>query len=560
MGLLKGKVSVILLVFSLLVVLCASLSVSKEDQQVRLCKEHCRQQRQLDSRQRHQCETACEEYIREKERKEQRDEPQSRHDPGKEYRECRQRCQEEKEGKRQEQVCESECEQRKIEQEREIRRRRDEDDEIVGRKKVRSEDEEEEEEESSGKGRPYVFDDQHWTTKLKAEEGRVRVLQKFTKRSKLFKGIENFRVLMFEANPQTFVVPNHWDADVVLFVAQGKGTVSLVYTDRRESFNIEHGHVMVIPAGVTAYLINRGNNDKLILVKVINPVSNIGKFESFFGPGGDNPESYFNAFSSDILEAAFKTSEDSLKRIFSQQREGAIIKASEEQIRALTHEKGSHWPFGGKGSRGSAPFHLLRQNPRESNDFGSLFEVDSNDYRQLRDLDVAVAFANITQGSMHTPYYNSRATKIAVVLNGKGYFEMACPHVSKSGHKQQQHHRHSEKSRRGEEETSPVHYEKINSELREGSVFVVPPGHPFVTVASEDENLEVICFEINAENNHKFPLAGQRNILKNIEKEAKELAFATSAEEVDEVFRNQEEEFFFKGPRQQEHRRGYSII
>uniref|UniRef100_A0A803MFJ7 Cupin type-1 domain-containing protein n=1 Tax=Chenopodium quinoa TaxID=63459 RepID=A0A803MFJ7_CHEQI len=419
MGLLKGKVSVILLVFSLLVVLCASLSVSKEDQQLRLCKEHCRQQRQLDSRQRHQCETACEEYIREKERREQRDEPQSRHDPGKE-------------------------------------------------------------------------------------------------------------VMIFEANPQTFVVPNHWDADVVLFVAQGEGTVSLVYTDRRESFNIERGHVMVIPAGVTAYLINKGNNDKLILVKLINPVSNIGKFESFFGPGGDNPESYFNAFSSDILEAAFKTSEDSLKRIFSQQREGAIIRASEEQIKALTHEKGSHWPFGGKGSRDSAPFHLLRQNPRESNDFGSLFEVDSNDYRQLRDLNVAVSFANITQGSMHTPYYNSRATKIAVVLNGKGYFEMACPH--------------------------------INSELREGTVFVVPPSHPFVTVASEDENLEVICFEINAENNHKFPLAGQRNILKNIEKEAKELAFATSAEEVDEVFRNQEEEFFFKGPRQQEHRRGYSII
>lgn len=109
---------------------------------------------------------------------------------------------------------------------------------------------------------------------------------------------------------------------------------------------------------------------------------------------------------------------------------------------------------------------------------------------------------------MHTPFYNSRVTKIAVVVNGKGYFEMACPHVSKSGHKQQHHHRHGGKSGRGEESTTPVHYEKINSELRRGTVFVVPPGHPFVTVASEDENLEVICFEINAENNHKSPLAG----------------------------------------------------
>lgn len=116
------------------------------------------------------------------------------------------------------------------------------------------------------------------------------------------------------------------------------------------------------------------------------------------------------------------------------------------------------------------------------------------------------------QGSMHTPFYNSRVTKIAVVVNGKGYFEMACPHVSKSGH--EQHHR-SGKSGRGKESKTPVHYEKINSELRQGSVFVVPPGHPFVTVASEDENLEVICFEINADNNHKFPLAGKILLWKN---------------------------------------------
>ncbi|KAI8013260.1 Myb-related protein 2 [Camellia lanceoleosa] len=36
------------------------------------------------------------------------------------------------------------------------------------------------------------------------------------------------------------------------------------------------------------------------------------------------------------------------------------------------------------------------------------------------------------EGSMTSPYYNSRATKIAVVTNGEGYFEMACPHLSSS--------------------------------------------------------------------------------------------------------------------------------
>ncbi|KAL2935638.1 Vicilin-like antimicrobial peptides 2-1 [Bienertia sinuspersici] len=535
MGLFNGKVSLVIVVFSLLV-LCASFSVAWVEQ-LRQCKQQCREQKQFGSEQRQQCESGCEEYIKERERKEEEREGMDttrRHNPDREYRQCRERCQEREEGRRHQQVCESQCEEKRIEQEREERRRGDD---MVERRGKRSEEEEEEEEEFGGKsGRPYVFQDQQFSTEYKEQEGRVRVLERFNERSRLFKGIENYRVMIFESNPQTFVVPNHWDADVLFFVAQG--------------------HVMVIPAGVTAYLINRGNNDKLVIVKLINPVSNPGSFEQFFGPGGENPESFFSAFSNDILEAAFKTSRENLKKVFSQS-EGAIIRASEEQIRALTHEKSGHWPFGGKGSRDSAPYHLLKRQPIESNAFGTLFELKPEHYSQLEDLNVAVSFGNITQGSMHTPFYNSRATKIAVVVRGKGYFEMACPHVSESGHKQ---HHHRESSKRGDKSTVPIHYEKISSEVRQGTVFVVPPGHPFITVASEDENLEIICFEVNAENNRKVPLAGQRSIYKNLEKEAKKLAFAASAEEVDEVLASQEEEFFFRGPRQQKHHRGYSII
>ncbi|KAL2935640.1 Sucrose-binding protein [Bienertia sinuspersici] len=163
---------------------------------------------------------------------------------------------------------------------------------------------------------------------------------------------------------------------------------------------------MVILAGVTAYLINRGNNVKLVIVKLINPVSNPGSFEVISSTFLQFTKYLFNSLDQEQrhthIEAAFKTLRDNLKK-----------------------------------------------------------------------------------GSMHTPFHNSRATKIAVVVRGKGYFEMACPHVSESCHKQ--HHRR-ESIRRGDKRTAPIHYEKINSELRQGTVFVVPPGHPFVTVVSEDEN------------------------------------------------------------------------
>ena len=82
-------------------------------------------------------------------------------------------------------------------------------------------EEEEKESKEQQQGKPYVFEDQHFTTKLRTEHGRVQVLQKFTERSEILRGIENYRVAILEADPQTFIVPNHLDAETILFVAKG---------------------------------------------------------------------------------------------------------------------------------------------------------------------------------------------------------------------------------------------------------------------------------------------------------------------------------------------------
>lgn len=70
-----------------------------------------------------------------------------------------------------------------------------------------------------------MFEDQHFTTKVETQHGRVKILQNFRERSKLLRGIENYRVAILEADPQTFIVPNHWDAEAIIFVA--KGTIFL---------------------------------------------------------------------------------------------------------------------------------------------------------------------------------------------------------------------------------------------------------------------------------------------------------------------------------------------
>lgn len=67
---------------------------------------------------------------------------------------------------------------------------------------------------------PYAFQEQHFTT-TESQHGRFRILQKFLDRSKLFSGINNYRFGFLEADPYTFLVPTHFDADLLCVVLRG---------------------------------------------------------------------------------------------------------------------------------------------------------------------------------------------------------------------------------------------------------------------------------------------------------------------------------------------------
>ena len=218
-----------------------------------------------------------------------------------------------------------------------------------------------------------------------------------------------------------------------------------------------------------------------------------------------------------------------VQRVISQQNKGVIVKASEQQIRALSQrEKGGIFPFPFGTSESKRVFNLLSREPSISNRYGRLHEVDANEFPQLQDIDVAVSYSNITkviplsslsslptryllnfqiiilfrllQGSMQGPLFNSRSTKIAVVVKGEGYMEMACPHVA------QQQQQQGQQGQQGQ--GTIQHYQRISSPLKRGMLFVVPTGHPIIIVAGNDRNLEIACFDINAENNWREALAG----------------------------------------------------
>ncbi|KAI7991004.1 Myb-related protein 2 [Camellia lanceoleosa] len=56
-------------------------------------------------------------------------------------------------------------------------------------------------------------------------------------------------------------------------------------------------------------------------------------------------------------------------------------------------------------------------------------------------------------------------------------------------------------------ESSGPSYQKVSGRVSSGVVFIVPPGRPVITITSKNQNLQIVCFDVNALNNEKFPLA-----------------------------------------------------
>ena len=90
------------------------------------------------------------------------------------------------------------------------------------REESREREEEQQEQHEEQDENPYIFEeDKDFETRVETEGGRIRVLKKFTEKSKLLQGIENFRLAILEARAHTFVSPRHFDSEVVFFNIKG---------------------------------------------------------------------------------------------------------------------------------------------------------------------------------------------------------------------------------------------------------------------------------------------------------------------------------------------------
>ncbi|KAM2542302.1 hypothetical protein TB2_021748 [Malus domestica] len=461
-------------------------------------------------------------------------------DPRTEYFYCWQSCQTSEDAEE----CEAAC-----------RERLDEQLEKQSQKEQGGEDQDEK---PTSNPNPYYFPKSTLLDRFGAEEGGYVVLNSLTRLSPFLRGrIKNYRLALFLTAPGTFVLPYHIDAESAFVVSAGKGTLTFVVKNKKESFKIEEGDVIRVPGGATTYLINDHSSEHLGLVQLIRPVNIPDLFEEFF-PGGykirdredysisDDVESYYSVFSNDILEAAFNTPREQLQKALGQQRpEGMIIKASKEQLKALSKQDTSWWrklvPWWSSEDT-DLKFNLQSQKPLHSNNYGKFYEASPQEFKQLLDVNVSVVIVEINSETMMVPHYNSKATYLMMVVSGTGWFEMASPQFTLPESEEEIEYQEDQGEQSGM-------YTKVSGKLSLGDVFVVPAGRPVVFVSrnndegnNQNQNLRIVGFGINAPNNIRNFLAGQEdNIMKMMESEAKQLTFG---KEMEQLLSNQKQSYF----------------
>ncbi|KAL5060578.1 hypothetical protein RYX36_032182, partial [Vicia faba] len=271
-----------------------------------------------------------------------------------------------------------------------------------------------------------------------------------------------------------------------------KAILTVLNSNDRNSFNLEDGDTIKLPAGTIAYLANRDDNEDLRVLDLAIPVNRPGQLQTNY----DEIEEI-------ILEE--QEQDPQHRRILRDRRqeinkEDVIVKVSREQIEEL----GRNAKPSSKSSVSSKfePFKLRSRNPIYSNKFGKFFEITPEKNPQLQDLNIFVNSVEIKEESLLLQNYNSRAIVIVTDNEGKRDFKL----VGQRNENQQEKREENDKEEEQKEEEISKQVQRYRARLSAGDVFVIPAGHPYAINSSSDLNL--IGFGINDENNQRNFFAG----------------------------------------------------
>uniref|UniRef100_A0A7N0TAM5 Cupin type-1 domain-containing protein n=1 Tax=Kalanchoe fedtschenkoi TaxID=63787 RepID=A0A7N0TAM5_KALFE len=160
-----------------------------------------------------------------------------------------------------------------------------------------------------------------------------------------------------------------------------------------------------------------------------------------------------------------------------------------------------------RGKGGPDSYNLYDRTPDFKNNYGWSVALEEHDYSFLEHSGVSVFLVNLTAGSMMAPHVNPTATEYGVVLGGSGTLQIVYPNGTSA----------------------------VNTQIKEGDVFVVPRYFPFCQIASRTGPLEFFGFTTSSRRNWPQFLVGASSVLQTLRGPELAAAFGVSLERFDSI-------------------------
>ncbi|KAJ7550093.1 hypothetical protein O6H91_07G093000 [Diphasiastrum complanatum] len=329
-------------------------------------------------------------------------------------------------------------------------------------------------------------------------------------------------------NPRGLVLPLYIDNHAIKVVVAGTARMGLVlpWGDRgieRYVYRVQKGDVIAVPRGVPTWWYNDGK-ERTEIVGIADTTSGEqpGLVKPFFLVGGQEGQygSILRGFDREILARAWDVDEQTVTRLLEDQKGAAIVQVREGiELPEVTEGENTYFAnFVYRAKRSEADVRVERG--------GKLQVVNRYKLPVLRHLDLGMTCVKLEPNAMKAPGWSLNAHNVIYIVRGSGRIQIV---------------RHN-----GEQ--------ALDTEVREGSLVVVPRSFPCAEIAGSD-GLDYVSVSTADTPLGEF-LAGRNSVYKGIPLEVVARSFNIDDDLERKIRERRTEEAIILPPRSgREHRR-----
>nr|POE91573.1 vicilin-like seed storage protein [Quercus suber] len=336
-----------------------------------------------------------------------------------------------------------------------------------------------------------------------------------------------YHLQFISLDPNSLFLPVLLHADMVFYVHTGSGR--LTWTDtlgEMRRVDLRRGDIYRLKSGSIFYVHSSLQPERLKLrIYAIFTNTDDDLYEPTIG-AYSTIGNLLRSFDKEVLKAAFKVSEDLIRKIIKGTQPPGIVHAEPTK-----ETETNFWELddlllqvfrrgrGGMlcGDNKKKPYNIFDEKPDFENSNGWSLTVTKKNLHLLKGSNIGLFMVNLTKGSMMGPHWNPLATEISIVLRGEGMVRLVCSSTAKKSE-----------------------CNNMRFRVEEGDVFAVPKFHPMAQISFNNESFVFMGFSTTRRKINPQFLAGKSSVFQTLDKRVLALSFnVTNSTVIDQLMNQQ---------------------